>query len=79
METLRKKSLHQLTTMLSMLKTLHFNYRPRWCLGDKSVISTGGYDLEIGHFIEVDSMVVSWWIVFFFCPVRSFMLEEGFP
>ena len=25
---------------------------------------TGGYDLEIGHFcLEVDNMVVSWWIV----------------
>ena len=24
----------------------------------------GGYDLEIGHFLEVASMVVSWWIVF---------------
>ena len=25
----------------------------------------GGYDLEIGYFLEVDSMVVSWWIVAF--------------
>ena len=25
----------------------------------------GGYDLEIGHFLEVDSMVVTWWIVAF--------------
>ena len=23
----------------------------------------GGYDLEIGHFLEVASMVVTWWIV----------------
>ena len=23
----------------------------------------GGYNLEIGHFLEVDSMVVTWWIV----------------
>ena len=22
----------------------------------------GGYDLEIGHFLEVASMVVTWWI-----------------
>ena len=25
----------------------------------------GGYDLEIGHFLEVASMVVTWWIVAF--------------
>ena len=29
----------------------------------------GGYDLEIGHFLEVASMVVTWWIVAF---LRSF-------
>ena len=22
----------------------------------------GGYDLEIGHFVEVASMVVTWWL-----------------
>ena len=26
-----------------------------------------GYDLEIGHFLEVASMVVTWWIVDFLC------------
>ena len=25
----------------------------------------GGYDLEIGHFLEVASMVVTWWMVAF--------------
>ena len=33
----------------------------------------GGYDLEIGHFLEVGSMVVTWWIVAF-CTVRYLML-----
>ena len=27
----------------------------------------GGYDLEKGHFLEVASMVVTWWIVAFLC------------
>ena len=30
-------------------------HQHRWLAGD--------YDLEIGHFLEVDSMVISWWIV----------------
>ena len=28
----------------------------------------GGYDLEIGHFLEVARMVATWWIVAFFAP-----------
>ena len=32
-------------------------YQHRW-LAD-------GYDLEIGHFLKVDSMMVNWWIVAF--------------
>ena len=31
----------------------------------------GGYDLEIGYFLKVDSMVVMWWIVFFLRSVSS--------
>ena len=31
----------------------------------------GGYDLEIRHFLEVDSMVVSWWIVDFCAVTHS--------
>ena len=38
-------------------------YQHRWL--------AGGYDLEIGHFLEVDSMVVSWWIVAFLPSVIS--------
>ena len=30
-----------------------------------------GYDPEIGHFLEVASMVVTWWIGAFLCSVRS--------
>ena len=32
-------------------------YQHRWL--------AGGYDLEIGHLLEVASMVVTWWIVAF--------------
>ena len=33
---------------------------------------TGGYDLEIGHFFGVDSMMVSWWMPFFAqCPISD--------
>ena len=35
----------------------------------KSYFGTGGYDLEIGQFLEVASMVVTWWIVAF-CAVQ---------
>ena len=35
----------------------------------------GGYDLETGHFFEVDSMVVTWWIVAFLHSDR----EHEFP
>ena len=31
----------------------------------------GGYDLKMGYFLEVASMVVTWWIMcFFVCAVR---------
>ena len=45
-----------------------------WRSGDNQSVGssarwlTGGYDLEIGHVFEVDSMVISWWIVAF-CAV----------
>ena len=31
----------------------------------------GGYDLAKKTIVEVDSMVVSWWIVAFLCSVRA--------
>ena len=39
----------------------------------------GGYDLEIKHFLELASMVVTWWIVAFLRSVLSFlpMMLEG--
>ena len=30
----------------------------------------GGYDLEIGHLLEVDNMVVSFWMVVFVHSVK---------
>ena len=32
-------------------------------LGHQHWWLAGGYDLEIGHFLSVASMVVTWWIV----------------
>ena len=47
-------------------------YHQHWWL-------VGGYDLEIGHFLEVDSMVVSWWIVAFLRCVVSLVLSMSPP
>ena len=51
-----------------MLTTRHFDYCPstREPVKDHQHWSlAGGYDLEIGHFLKVASMVVTWWIVLF--------------
>ena len=48
-------------------------------LGHQHRWLAGGYDLEIGHFLEVVSMVVTWWIVAF-CPVSlaaTLVLNNG--
>ena len=57
----KKAIIHQVTTMLATWKC--------WCLGDKVSghqyqWSAGGYNLD-RTFLEVSSMVVSWWIMFF--------------
>ena len=36
--------------------------------GHPYCLLAGGYDLEIGHFSVVASMVVTWWVVVFFLP-----------
>ena len=46
----------------------------RWRSGDNQSVKSsvpvvslaGGYDLKMGHFLEVASMVVTWWIMAFF-------------
>ena len=38
--------------------------------GHNHLLSTGGYDLKI-RFLEVSSMVVTWWIGDFFCVVKG--------
>ena len=57
--------MHQVTTMLA---------------GDRVIIKVlghlhwwleGGYDLEIGHFVEVASMVITWWITAFLPSVDT--------
>ena len=65
--TLRKQAkIHQVTTMLgarAIIKVSGHQYR--WL--------AGGYDLEIGHFLEVACMVVTWctWIKAFLCSETS--------
>ena len=36
----------------------------------------GGYDLEIGHFLEVTSMVVTWWASVFSCSVHMYLMAQ---
>ena len=42
-------------------------------LGHQHLWLAGGYDLEIRHFFEIASMVVTWWIVAFLPNVNCFM------
>ena len=59
----------------SVLMNLHFNYHPRWQLSDnqsvRSSVPVVSRWLWPGNrtFSEVASMVVTWWIVAFFCTV----------
>ena len=32
----------------------------------------GGYNLEIGHFLEVANMAITWWIVAFLATLTSY-------
>ena len=41
-------------------------------LGHQHQCLAGGYDLELGNFLKVASMVVTWWIVAFLHCVYSF-------
>ena len=43
----------------------HFDYRPSQNHESSHQWLVGGYDLEIGHFLEVAGMVATWWIVAF--------------
>ena len=76
----KKATIHQVSTMLSTSRNVLFPGHNHLLTTGASLAGTrviikvsghqdqwlaGGYNLEIEHFLEVDSMVVSWWIVFF--------------
>ena len=46
--------------------TRHFDYHPSVSKGHQFRWLAGGYDLEIGHFLEVTSIMVTWRRVDFF-------------
>ena len=60
--TVQKATIHQVTTMLATSKNVLFP-------GHNHLLTTGTDDpvtsLEIGHLLEVASMVVTWWVVAF--------------
>ena len=63
----KKSIIDQVATMLATSKTVLFpgpNHQCWW--SDTLVITQTPADLEIGHFLEVGNMVVTWWIVAFY-------------
>ena len=46
--------------------------------GHQHRLLTGGYDLEIGHFLEVASMVVTWCVVAFLRSVRALFISLNY-
>ena len=93
--TLHKKAtIHQVTTMPATSKNVLRNLllttstddptlslERQWVKGHQCRWLAGGYDLEIGHFLEATSMMVTWWRVAFFvqCDITrySHMVTEG--
>ena len=71
----QKASIHQVTTMLATSKNVLFpghNHLLTTSTDDPALWLSPEhqwakcYDLELGHFLEMASMVVTWWILFFF-------------